>query len=187
MTKMRALAALLAVAVAAAFSTVLSTPAHADFDPCPHGRNNPPCVDYLLWNPIRGCDYCPPWALGFLDDAVLPAVDRWNYLEQVREGLIVLGEASIAKQPDVQGLRQQALKKLTAAACTLNGIALKPGPVGRFDTKSGAFEPQPMAWLAGADLLLATGLNQLRCGGDGSLQTFDDALKVLTGGAAQAG
>jgi hypothetical protein len=172
MTKIRALAALLAVAVAAALSTVLSTPAHADFDPCPHGRHNPPCVDYVLWNPIRECE-CPPYALGLVDDPVLPEVDRWNYLNHAREGLIVLGNASTAKPDDVKRLRQQAFKEFTAAARTLNEITVKPGEVGRFDTKSGAFEPQPMTWLADADRLLAAGLN-----GNGSLQPFDDAFDV---------
>jgi hypothetical protein len=181
MTKPRAVLALIALA-AAVLTIGLATPAQAGFDPCPDGPHAPPCADYLLVKTFYNCDGCPEWGLGFDETQVLAQDVRWRYIDDVSAGLSLLDKATRANNPDE--LRYQALKQFTAAASTLAGAVVKPGAVGVYDRGTGKFEPQPMPWLATADIAIADGLNGLASGPTPqpavALKPFDEALAALT-------
>jgi hypothetical protein len=163
MTKIRAVLALLALAAVAALTVGLSSPAHAIDNPCPNGEHAPPCADYLLWSPPfdDGCPHCPEYAIAFVEDRYLSQADRWRYLNDLRDGLLLLNQSRVAQKPE---LRDEAWRKFTDAVSTLGGACVKPTDVGFYDRQTGRIEAAPFAWLKGAGSLFADGLDGDWCG-----------------------
>ena|SRR5437763_2396684 len=162
MTKLRAVLALLALAATAALTLGLATPAHAEFNPCPDDPHAPPCADYVLWSsPIDdGCPHCPEYAIGFVETRYVSDVDRWRYLNDVRDGVQLLYQSRVRKDP---GLRADAWKQFADAATVLDGTSVKPGVVGTYDRQTGTVTPLSASWLSTAATDFADGLDDF-CG-----------------------
>jgi hypothetical protein len=158
MTKLRAVLALLALAATAALTLGLSTPAQAA-NPCPDGPHAPPCADYFLWSPPYddGCPQCPEYAIGFVETRYVSDVDRWRYLNDLRDGVQLLHQARVTKKPE---LRSDAWKKFADAASVLDGAVLQPGVVGVYDRTTGKVEPRPLQWLTSAGEYFSDGLDE---------------------------
>ena len=191
MKKIRALLGLAVLLAVAALSVGLSSPAHADFNPCPHGDRNPPCAVYVLWPPFEDDCHCPEYAIEFIEDRVLPVTQREQYVNDINNGLRLLDQADRTFDPAKVGqLRVAALNKFTAAAAALNGAYVQPSMVGVFVHESGMVDPVPMPWLVSAAEHLASGLNLLVWGpptpepaiSEEAMKRFDTAYRELSKG-----
>jgi hypothetical protein len=118
------------------------------------------CLTIKLKTPIDPCLRCPdPYAIDFLEDRVLPAERKIQYLDKLTGGLDLLGQAGQTSDPKVRdGLRLQALDSFIGAAKVLGDFKVKLNQVGYADLKANVLKPGEEPWLAaaGTDISMET-------------------------------
>jgi hypothetical protein len=100
------------------------------------------------------CPFCP--IAIELDALVLPA-DPY-YVEDLAQGLVILGDALSADPRQAPLLREQAQTLFLSAAERLGEGAVQVGQVGQYDHERQVIEPVPEPWLVSAGVDLAGGL-----------------------------